>query len=441
LEEDTSVFPGEIKNWVSFAKQKLKETHDLKTLFQMGNNWLDNDLFIANQSAIANRRNSELVHKKEVKKKVAEANRMNFERKSSFPERISLQEKKLNLPFFPTTTIGSFPQTEEVRKMRLNYRKGNCTQSEYDDFLKEQIRETIEWQEEIGMDVLVHGEYERNDMVEYFGEKLDGFSFTRHGWVQSYGTRCVKPPVIFGDVSRKEPMTVYWSEYAQSLTEKKVKGMLTGPVTILKWSFMRDDQPPKDTAFEIALALQEEVKDLEKAGIEIIQIDEPALREGLPLKKSEWENYLDWAVKAFKICSAKVDDETQVHTHMCYAEFNDIMKAIAAMDADVISIETSRSQMELLNAFTEFKYPNQIGPGVYDIHSPRIPSVKEMRELIEKAMKLIPAKKLWVNPDCGLKTRKWNEVKPALVNMIKAAKEVREAHSHRPFASEAENAL
>ena len=429
LEDDNSGLPGEIKNWLSFAKQKLKETHALKVLFEQGN-WSDSDLYIANQRMIEGRRNSLIVHNEEVKKKVAEAHKVAFERKSPFPERISLQEKKLNLPFFPTTTIGSFPQTDEVRKKRLDFRKGNCSQSEYDVFLKQQIRETIEWQEEIDMDVLVHGEYERNDMVEYFGEKFDGIVFTRYGWVQSYGSRGVKPPIIFGDVSRKEPVTVRWSEYAQSLTDKKVKGMLTGPVTILQWSFVRDDQPRKDTTFQIALALRQEVKDLEKAGIGIIQIDEPALREGLPLKKSDWKHYLDWAVKAFRICSATVNDETQIHTHMCYAEFNDIMEAIAAMDADVISIETSRSQMELLKAFDEFKYPNQIGPGVYDIHSPRTPSVGEMTDLIEKAMEFIPAMKLWVNPDCGLKTRKWDEVKPALANMIEAAKEVRKTHSY-----------
>jgi 5-methyltetrahydropteroyltriglutamate--homocysteine methyltransferase len=430
METGSRALPNEIKYWMAFAKQKLKEIEDLKLLtIKTKHNWSQEEVFINNQKAISDRKTSPLVHNTAVQEQINRIDQTTIKRNATFEKRINIQNEKLKLPLFPTTTIGSFPQTGDVRKMRRAFRKGDCTEQEYDAFLKREIEKTIKWQEEIGIDVLVHGEYERNDMVEYFGEKLEGFAFTQNGWVQSYGTRGVKPPVIFGDVSRKKAMTVKWSEYAQSLTGKKVKGMLTGPVTILQWSFVRNDQPREDTTFQIALALRQEVSDLEKAGINIIQIDEPALREGLPLKTKEWQIYLDWAVKAFKICSSNVSDETQIHTHMCYAEFNDIIESIAAMDADVISIETSRSQMELLKAFKNFKYPNQIGPGVYDIHSPRTPFVKEMKDLIEKAIQYIPPKNIWVNPDCGLKTRKWEEVKPALINMVKAAQEVREAHS------------
>jgi 5-methyltetrahydropteroyltriglutamate--homocysteine methyltransferase len=430
METDSRVLSNEIKHWMAFAKQKLTEIEELKLLATTTkHNWSQEEVFINNQKAISDRQTSPLVHNKAVQEQVNQIDQTTIKRNAPFEKRISIQNEKLKLPLFPTTTIGSFPQTGDVRKMRRAFRKGDCTEQEYDAFLKTEIEKTIKWQEEIGIDVLVHGEYERNDMVEYFGEKLEGFAFTQNGWVQSYGTRGVKPPVIFGDVSRKEAMTVKWSEYAQSLTGKKVKGMLTGPVTILQWSFVRDDQPRKDTTYQIALALRREVSDLEKAGIDIIQIDEPALREGLPLKTKEWQIYLEWAVTAFKICSSNVSDETQIHTHMCYAEFNDIIESIAAMDADVISIETSRSQMELLKAFNDFRYPNQIGPGVYDIHSPRTPSVKEMKDLMKKATQYIPPKNIWVNPDCGLKTRKWEEVKPALINMVKAAQEVRETHS------------
>jgi 5-methyltetrahydropteroyltriglutamate--homocysteine methyltransferase len=430
METGSRALPNEIKYWMAFAKQKLKEIEDLKLLtIKTKHNWSQEEVFINNQKAISDRKTSPLVHNTAVQEQINRIDQTTIKRNATFEKRINIQNEKLKLPLFPTTTIGSFPQTGDVRKMRRAFRKGDCTEQEYDAFLKREIEKTIKWQEEIGIDVLVHGEYERNDMVEYFGEKLEGFAFTQNGWVQSYGTRGVKPPVIFGDVSRKKAMTVKWSEYAQSLTGKKVKGMLTGPVTILQWSFVRNDQPREDTTFQIALALRQEVSDLEKAGINIIQIDEPALREGLPLKTKEWQIYLDWAVKAFKICSSNVSDETQIHTHMCYAEFNDIIESIAAMDADVISIETSRSQMELLKAFKNFKYPNQIGPGVYDIHSPRTPFVKEMKDLIEKAIQYIPPKNIWVNPDCGLKTRKWEEVKPALINMVKAAQEVRETHS------------
>ncbi|MNE29224.1 5-methyltetrahydropteroyltriglutamate--homocysteine methyltransferase [compost metagenome] len=327
---------------------------------------------------------------------------------------------------FPTTTIGSFPQTPEVRSWRAKFKKGELTRQEYDQLIEKETEETIRFQEQIGMDVLVHGEFERNDMVEYFGEQLDGFVFTKNGWVQSYGSRCVKPPVIFGDVSRPNPMTVRWSSFAQSLTEKHVKGMLTGPVTILQWSFVRDDQARSITCNQIALAIRDEVKDLEYAGIKIIQIDEPAIREGLPLRKSDWQDYLRWAVKAFRLSASGVKDETQIHTHMCYSEFNDIIQNIADMDADVITIECSRSQMELLDAFADFNYPNEIGPGVYDIHSPRVPSRNEMITLLEKAKEVIPVDQLWVNPDCGLKTRHWEETKNALIEMVGAANTLRQ---------------
>ena len=326
---------------------------------------------------------------------------------------------------FPTTTIGSFPQTAEVRSWRAKFKKGELTAAQYDDLIEKETKATIDFQQETGIDVLVHGEFERNDMVEYFGEQLAGFTFTKNGWVQSYGSRCVKPPVIYGDVSRPNPMTVKWSKYAQSLTSKWVKGMLTGPVTILQWSFVRNDQPRSETCTQIALAIRDEVVDLEKAGIKIIQIDEPAIREGLPLRKEEWANYLDWAIKAFRISASGVHDETQIHTHMCYSEFNDIIQNIADMDADVITIECSRSQMELLDAFAEFKYPNEIGPGVYDIHSPRVPSRTEMVHLLKKASAVIPVEQLWVNPDCGLKTRHWDETKKALIEMVAAAQEMR----------------
>ncbi|HEY5392059.1 MAG TPA: 5-methyltetrahydropteroyltriglutamate--homocysteine S-methyltransferase, partial [Hanamia sp.] len=317
------------------------------------------------------------------------------------------------------------PQIKEVRSWRAKWKKGELSDEQYDQLLKNEIAKTVRWQEDIGIDVLVHGEFERNDMVEYFGEQLAGFAFTQNGWVQSYGSRCVKPPIIYGDVYRPHPMTVYWSKFAQSLTKKWMKGMLTGPVTILQWSFVRNDQPRSETCIQIAFAIRDEVVDLEKAGIKIIQIDEPAFREGLPLRKENWQEYLDWAVKAFRITSSGVRDETQIHTHMCYSEFNDIIENIAAMDADVITIETSRSQMELLNVFAEFKYPNEIGPGVYDIHSPRVPSKEEMISLIEKAKVVIPSDKLWINPDCGLKTRGWDETKAALIEMVNAARELR----------------
>jgi len=329
------------------------------------------------------------------------------------------------LPVLPTTTIGSFPQTIEVRKQRAAFNSGMILENQYKEFVKREISNAIQIQEELNLDVLVHGEFERTDMVEFFAEKLNGFAFTENGWVQSYGSRCVRPPIIYGDVSRPKPMTVEWTTFAQSLTKKPVKGMLTGPITILFWSFVRNDQPLDVTGTQIALCLRDEVNDLESAGIKIIQIDEPALREGLPLHKSAQNQYLQWAVNCFRLACGGADDRTQIHTHMCYGEFADIMKAIVQMDADVISIEASRSGMEVLKHFSDFSYPNEIGPGIYDIHSPRIPTVEEYINLITKALKVLPAEKLWINPDCGLKTRNWDEVIPALKNMIEATTQTR----------------
>ncbi|MET0462548.1 MAG: 5-methyltetrahydropteroyltriglutamate--homocysteine S-methyltransferase, partial [Chitinophagaceae bacterium] len=420
LELETALDP-EIKNWMAFAKQKLDEVVELKNIAE-GNN----DLLQANRAAISNRRSSLKVHRQAVKDRVAAITAADGKRNSDFPVRQSLQRARFKLPCFPTTTIGSFPQTEDIRQLRASLKKGALTSEQYDTAIEQEIIEAIRWQEELGIDVLVHGEFERNDMVEYFGEQLDGFLFTRNGWVQSYGTRCVKPPVIYGDVSRPGDMTVRWTRFAASQTNKPMKGMLTGPVTILQWSFVRDDQPREITTNQIALAIRDEVIALEKAGIGIIQIDEAAIREGLPLRKAKRPHYLDWAVNAFRITAGGVEDRTQIHTHMCYSEFNDIIEHIAAMDADVITIETSRSQMELLEAFAHFDYPNEIGPGVYDIHSPRVPGPQEMAALLAKAAGLLPAQHLWVNPDCGLKTRKWPETKAALAHMVAAAKQARE---------------
>ncbi|GEJ43669.1 5-methyltetrahydropteroyltriglutamate--homocysteine S-methyltransferase [Chryseobacterium sp. ON_d1] len=413
----------EIKNWLAFAKQKVKEIVTLKELVSGTESKEILEALKDNKKAIESRRTSSLIHNEQVKKRADTVTEKDAQRINTFRIRKEQQQKVLQLPLFPTTTIGSFPQTAEVRSWRAKFKKGELTAEQYDTLLKEETQRTIRWQEDIGIDVLVHGEFERNDMVEYFGEQLEGFVFTKNGWVQSYGSRCVKPPVIFGDVSRPTPMTVYWSQYAQSQTEKWVKGMLTGPVTILQWSFVRDDQPRSETCKQIALAIRDEVADLEKAGIRIIQIDEPAIREGLPLRKTDWQSYLKWAVEAFRISASGVEDATQIHTHMCYSEFNDIIENIADMDADVITIECSRSQMELLNAFADFKYPNEIGPGVYDIHSPRVPSKEEMIGLLRKAQNVIPADQLWVNPDCGLKTRHWEETEKALIAMVAAAKE------------------
>jgi len=426
LDLETAINP-EIKNWMAFAKQKLNEVKELGEIIN-GNN----DLLQQNLKAISARNISKLIHKQAVKQRTAAITDADANRVSEFPARQKIQQENFKLPLFPTTTIGSFPQTDEIRQLRAKLKKGDLTQEQYDAEIEKATIAAIRWQEEIGIDVLVHGEFERNDMVEYFGERLDGFLFTKNGWVQSYGSRCVKPPVIYGDVSRPEDMTVRWSSFAQANTQKLMKGMLTGPVTILQWSFVRDDQPRYETTYQIALAIRDEVMALEKAGIKVIQIDEPAIREGLPLRKADWAKYLDWAVKAFRISAAGVQDETQIHTHMCYSEFNDIIKHIAQMDADVITIETSRSQMELLEAFADFKYPAEIGPGVYDIHSPRVPAVDEMVSLLEKAAVLLPAGNIWVNPDCGLKTRKWPETQAALENMVQAAKAAREIYSKLP---------
>lgn len=425
LETNNATLTPEIKQWLAFAKQKTEEIVLLK-YFASNEIDISNSIrFEENTIANENRKTSKLIHNDAVKNRVASITTGDDQRQNPFSIRREKQIDVLNLPLFPTTTIGSFPQTAEVRSWRAKFKKGVLNQQQYDDLLQKETEETIRFQEETGIDVLVHGEFERNDMVEYFGEQLDGFTFTKNGWVQSYGSRCVKPPVIYGDVSRPNPMTVKWSAFAQSLTPKWVKGMLTGPVTILQWSFVRNDQPRSETCTQIALSIRDEVVDLENAGIKIIQIDEPAIREGLPLRKEEWATYLDWAVKAFRISASGVKDDTQIHTHMCYSEFNDIIQNIADMDADVITIECSRSQMELLDAFADFNYPNEIGPGVYDIHSPRVPSSTEMVKLLEKASAVIPVHQLWVNPDCGLKTRHWDETKKALIEMVAAAQEMR----------------
>ncbi|HEY8936600.1 MAG TPA: 5-methyltetrahydropteroyltriglutamate--homocysteine S-methyltransferase [Cyclobacteriaceae bacterium] len=426
LEVNEKTLTPEIKNWMAFARQKIHEVFALKLLATPETKSEGAQLFVKNQEAIKSRETSLLIHHDAVKKRVASISTGDDQRKSTFAIRRKKQVEALKLPLFPTTTIGSFPQTAEVRTWRSQLKKKELTQQEYDKLIKAETEKAVHWQEEIGLDVLVHGEFERNDMVEYFGEQLQGYVFSHNGWVQSYGSRCVKPPIIFGDVSRPKPMTVDWSTYAQSLTKKYMKGMLTGPVTILQWSFVRDDQPRSTTANQIALAIRDEVCDLEKAGIKIIQIDEPAIREGLPLRKADWQHYLQWAVKAFRISASGVKDETQIHTHMCYSEFNDIIQSIADMDADVITIECSRSQMELLDAFADFNYPNEIGPGVYDIHSPRVPSREEMVFLLNKAKAVIPVEQLWVNPDCGLKTRHWAETKAALIEMVAAAQELRQ---------------
>ncbi|MDR3424669.1 MAG: 5-methyltetrahydropteroyltriglutamate--homocysteine S-methyltransferase [Alphaproteobacteria bacterium] len=427
LDLETTLDP-EIKNWLAFAQQKLGEITTLTRGLNEGRGAIA-DALDASDAAVKSRANSPRIHNPAVAARLIEQPLASAGRKSPFATRSALQKKRLGLPLFPTTTIGSFPQTAEVRKHRADFKNGKVTPEAYDAFLKAETQKVIRFQEDIGLDVLVHGEFERSDMVEYFGEQFSGFAFTQNGWVQSYGSRCVKPPIIYGDVARPRPITVSWSRFAQSLTEKPVKGMLTGPVTILQWSFVRDDQPRSVTAHQIALALQDEVLDLEKAGIRIIQIDEPAFREGLPLRRAEWQAYLTWAAQAFRLASTGLKDDTQIQTHMCYAEFNDIIAAIASLDADVILIETSRSQRKLLEIFTAFKYPNEIGPGVYDIHSPRVPSEEEMIALLEKASTRIAPAQLWVNPDCGLKTREWPETKASLEKMVAAARRMRERHA------------
>ncbi len=413
-----------LKSWLAFATQKLAEIATLARGVTLGKEAIATQLTQTN-AALESRVFSPKVHDQAIRHRVAALTPHDSQRQSPFAVRITTQQARFNLPAFPTTTIGSFPQTADIRTARADYKKGRLSTAQYHTKMRAEIRHVVQLQEELGLDVLVHGEAERNDMVEYFGEQLQGFAFTEYGWVQSYGSRCVKPPIIYGDVSRLHPMTVEWAQYAQSITTKPMKGMLTGPITILQWSFVRNDIPRAETALQIALAIRDEVQDLERAGIAIIQIDEAAMREGLPLKKTDWPFYLDWSVRAFKVCSAGVNNTTQIHTHMCYSEFNDILPAIAAMDADVITIETSRSDMELLDAFHEFQYPNDIGPGVYDIHSPRVPSPEEMLRLMHKALAVIPAQRLWINPDCGLKTRGWPEVKTALQNMVTVARQLR----------------
>ncbi len=416
----------EIRSWLAFALQKIDEIRVLATALNRGRDAVRTEL-ADNQAAIAARRRSPRVHNPAVKAAVARIDAALGERVSAYDMRAKKQAALLKLPAYPTTTIGSFPQTEEIRQARAQRRAGTLDDAGYTLKMRAEIERSVREQEALELDVLVHGEAERNDMVEYFGEQLEGYAFSQFGWVQSYGSRCVKPPILFGDISRPRPMTVDWIRYAQSLTDKPMKGMLTGPVTILNWSFVRDDQPRRVSCHQLALAIREEVLDLEKAGVRVIQIDEAALREGLPLRRSQWNEYLRWAVDSFRITANGVQDETQIHTHMCYSEFNDIIASIADMDADVITIETSRSDMELLDAFENFRYPNEIGPGVYDIHSPNIPTQDHIVQLMRKAAERIPAQRLWVNPDCGLKTRNWAEVVPALRNMVAAAKTLRES--------------
>ena len=421
LDNETEL-DAEQRSWFAFAVQKLDELR----ILQLGLDGQAQEALAANAEAINARRHSKRIHKAAVAARLSALSAADSQRPSPYPVRAKAQHQRLQLGLLPTTTIGSFPQTAEIRTTRAAFRRGELDQASYDARMEQEIRYCIEQQEALGLDLLVHGEPERNDMVEYFGEQLEGYLTTRNGWVQSYGSRCVKPPVIYGDIQRPEPMTVRWARYAQSLTEKPVKGMLTGPITLLQWAFVRDDQPRAETCRQIALALRDEVCDLEQAGIAAIQIDEPALREGLPLRRADWPAYLQWTTEAFRLSASGVADDCQIHTHMCYSEFNDIIEAVAALDADVITIETSRSNMSLLDAFEAFAYPNEIGPGVYDIHSPNVPEVAQMVALIEKAAARIPVQRLWINPDCGLKTRQWQEVYPSLERMVEAARVLRQ---------------
>ncbi|MBC3346715.1 5-methyltetrahydropteroyltriglutamate--homocysteine S-methyltransferase [Pseudomonas sp. SWRI196] len=424
LEREDRLDP-ELKSWLAFAVQKCGEVAVLRDALNDPQAPGVQHALADSRDVHARRADSTRIHKAEVQARLAAIGPQDSQRQSPFAQRMAQQRARLKLPAFPTTTIGSFPQTPAIRLARQAYKQGKLSANDYQDAMHTEIRHAVQIQERLGLDVLVHGEAERNDMVEYFAEQLDGYAFTRFGWVQSYGSRCVKPAIIYGDISRPKAMTVDWIRYAQSLTDKVMKGMLTGPVTMLMWSFPREDVSRQVQAQQLALALRDEVLDLEKAGIKIVQIDEAAFREGLPLRRGQWQEYLDWAVQAFRLSASGVSDETQIHTHMCYSEFNDVIKAIAAMDADVITIETSRSDMELLDAFEAFEYPNDIGPGVYDIHSPRVPDTTEMVALMSKAVKRIAADRLWVNPDCGLKTRAWPETEAALVNMVAAARQLR----------------
>jgi 5-methyltetrahydropteroyltriglutamate--homocysteine methyltransferase len=437
--DDEKQLDTQIRSWLAFAKQKINEVSLLTKALNSGTEARAKELDI-NKKAIADHHTSPRVHNAQLKLHLSKLSPDSFKRQSSFKERKAAQQKLLHLPLLPTTTIGSFPQTKEIRKVRADFKAGKINEQAYIAEMEREINHAIAIQDEIGLDVLVHGEPERNDMVEYFAEFLDGYVFTEQGWVQSYGSRCVKPPIIFGDIVRREAMTVRWSVYAQKeanklAVKKPVKGMLTGPVTMLQWSFVRNDQPRSQTCQQLAWAIREEVNELEKNGISIIQIDEPAIREGLPLKRAQWQEYLDWAVQCFRLASSFVKDETQIHTHMCYSEFNDIIESVAALDADVVSIEAARSKLDLLAAFVKFAYPNDIGPGVYDIHSPRVPPESEMIELLQKALTLIEAKQLWINPDCGLKTRGWPEVTAALKIMVDAAKLLRIELKDKELAS------
>ncbi len=413
-----------IKEWLSFALEKLDELRIASKLYfgiSLNNN--EKELLSKNRRALTFRATSKALHNQAVKDRVAKIEKIS--RENPFEIRIKKQKDALNLPLLPTTTIGSFPQTPELRKLRRDFKQGNISKEEYESGIKRYIDECVAFQEEIGLDVLVHGEPERNDMVEYFGEMLDGFAFSKNGWVQSYGSRCVKPPLLYGDVSRPRAMTVDWISYAQSKTKKPMKGMLTGPVTILNWSFVRDDQPKDITAKQIALAISDEIDDLQKADIKIVQVDEAAFKEGYPLRAENRAYYEKWAVESFRISTSVAWDQTQIHTHMCYSDFNDIIQTIEDMDADVITIETSRSGNRLLKVFKRVGYKKEIGPGVYDIHSPRVPSTDEIKAQIEKLLEVLPKEQLWINPDCGLKTRKWEEVKPSLKNMVEAVRSFR----------------
>jgi 5-methyltetrahydropteroyltriglutamate--homocysteine methyltransferase len=423
VDRETEIEP-EIRCWLAFAVQKLEELATLAALAGAPQDVLRHTL-AENRQMLAARRSSPLVVDDEVRRRAEAVTTKELKRPQAVEARRDLQAARLNLPLLPTTTIGSFPQTAEIRRARADYRAGRLDAAAYEGFLEAQTRDLIRWQEAVGLDVLVHGEFERNDMVEYFGERLNGFAFTRHGWVQSYGSRCVKPPIIYGDVSRTQPMTVKWATFAQSLTPKPVKGMLTGPVTILKWSFVRDDQPPAETCKQIALAIRDEVLELEAAGLKIVQIDEAALREGLPIHPNDWDDYLKWAVDAFLLTASGVRSETQIHTHMCYSDFGAILGAVARMDADVVTLEASRSGLEELEAFKQLATRSALGPGVYDIHSPRIPGQGELGVLLRRVVEALGAEHVWVNPDCGLKTRRWSEVESALHEMVRATRQVR----------------
>ena len=424
LEREAGLDP-ELKSWLAFARQKCSEIAVLRDALNIPQAPAVQQALAESQAVHQSREGSARIHKPAVQARIDAITEADSQRHSPFAARIEVQRERLNLPAFPTTTIGSFPQTASIRLARQSWKQGTLSVNDYTAAMHSEIRQAVQIQERLGLDVLVHGEAERNDMVEYFAEQLEGYVFTQYGWVQSYGSRCVKPAIIFGDVSRPKAMTVEWIKYAQGLTDKVMKGMLTGPVTMLMWSFPREDISRKVQAQQLALAIRDEVVDLEKAGIKIVQIDEAAFREGLPLRRAQWQDYLDWAVEAFRLCASGVADETQIHTHMCYSEFNDVIQSIAEMDADVITIETSRSDMELLEAFEAFDYPNDIGPGVYDIHSPRVPDTAEMVKLLSKAAQRISSERLWVNPDCGLKTRAWAETEAALINMVAAARQLR----------------